>query len=48
LFVQVDWFGASDYSSSATYILGAYFILSIIVTGWFVVKHAREDKLVVA
>jgi alkylglycerol monooxygenase len=48
LYVQGDWFGANSYLSSATYIVGAYFILSIVVTGWFVVKHAKEDKLVVA
>ncbi len=45
LYVQGDWFGASDYSSSVTYILGAYFILSIVVTGWFVMKHRREDVM---
>ncbi len=48
LYVQDDWFGANSYLSSATYILGAYFILSIVVTGWFVMKHAKEDRLVVA
>ena len=43
LFLQDDWFGAAGYLSSATYILGAYFILSILVTGWFVLKHRKED-----
>ncbi len=43
LYQQNDWFGANTYVSSITYILGAYFIVSIIVTGWFVMKHRRED-----
>ena len=43
LFLQDDWFGAAGYLSSATYILGAYFILSILVTGWFVLKHRKKD-----
>ena len=43
LYVQDDWFGASGYLSSVKYILGAYFILSIVVTGWLVMKHRKED-----
>jgi hypothetical protein len=43
LFNQNDWFGADTYLPAAKYMLGAYFIISILVTGWFVVKHARED-----
>ncbi len=43
---QNDWFGSSTYLSPAIYILGSYFILSIIVTGWFVMKHRKEDTLV--
>lgn len=46
LFQQNDWFGANSYLSSITYILGAYFIVSFIVTGWFVLKHRTEDSLV--
>ncbi|HEX7903029.1 MAG TPA: sterol desaturase family protein [Chitinophagaceae bacterium] len=45
LWQQDDWFGTSAYSSSAKYILGAYFILSLIITGWFVMKHRKEDML---
>lgn len=48
LYTQDDWFGANSYLSSAKYILGAYFILSIIVTGWFVMKHRREDLMTLA
>jgi len=43
LFQQGDWFGASTYTSGITYILGAYFIFSIVNTGWFVIKHRKED-----
>jgi sterol desaturase/sphingolipid hydroxylase (fatty acid hydroxylase superfamily) len=44
LFQQDDWFGASAYLVSVKYILGAYFILSIIVTGWFAIRHRQEAK----
>ena len=40
---QDDWFGAGKWLASAKFILGAYFILSIAVTAWFVVKHKKED-----
>jgi hypothetical protein len=43
LFQQNDWFGASIYLPAVKYILGAYFIISIFVTGWFVVKNRKED-----
>jgi len=43
---QNDWFGSSAYFSPVMYALGAYFILSFLVTGWFVLKHRKEDALV--
>jgi len=43
LFQQGDWFGATVYSSLITYFLGAYFIFSMVMTGWFVIKHRKED-----
>ena len=43
LYLQGDWFGAGAYSPSIKFILAAYFIISIIITGWFVFKHAKED-----
>jgi hypothetical protein len=43
LYQQEDWFGATKYLSLTRYILGSYFILSIMVTAWFVLKHYRED-----
>ena len=46
LFVQDDWFGARTYFTPIQYVLGSYFILSFLVTGWFVVKHKREDVTV--
>ena len=44
LYQQDDWFGAGSYSSFINYILGAYFIASIVITGWFVIKHRKEDQ----
>jgi len=44
IYNQGDWFGSSQYSNAFSYILIAYFILSTIVTGWFVYKHYREDN----
>lgn len=45
LYTQNDWFGASVYLPSVKYMLGGYFILSLLVSGWFVMKHAKEDRL---
>jgi hypothetical protein len=45
LFSQSDWFGASTYLSAINYILTGYFIISFLVTGWFVFKHRKEDSL---
>lgn len=44
LFQQNDWFGANTYLPAIKFILGVYFILSIAVTGWFVIKHKKEDQ----
>jgi sterol desaturase/sphingolipid hydroxylase (fatty acid hydroxylase superfamily) len=46
LLQQDDWFGGSAYFSPITYILGAYFIFSFLITAWFVLKHRKEDALV--
>ncbi|MBL7739769.1 MAG: sterol desaturase family protein [Chitinophagaceae bacterium] len=45
---QGDWFGISVWYAPAAYILGAYFVLSVVITGWFVIKHRKEDQLRVA
>jgi alkylglycerol monooxygenase len=44
LIQQGDWFGISNYVAIAKYIVGGYFILSIIVTGWFVYSNYKEDS----
>jgi len=46
LYQQNDWFGAAIYISSAKYLLAAYFIISIMVAGWLVLKHRKEDQAV--
>jgi sterol desaturase/sphingolipid hydroxylase (fatty acid hydroxylase superfamily) len=48
LLTQDDWFGATNYFSPVKYLLGAYFILSFLVTGWFVLKHKKEDQVTLA
>jgi hypothetical protein len=47
LIQQGDWFGISGYFVAATYIMAAYFILSIIITSWFVYANAKEDRQMV-
>jgi uncharacterized membrane protein HdeD (DUF308 family) len=44
LYSQGDWFGASALIPGIQYTLGGYFILSTLVTAWFVIKHKREDQ----
>jgi alkylglycerol monooxygenase len=39
-----DWFGATELLAPIKFVLIAYFIISTFVTGWFVVKHAKEDN----
>jgi sterol desaturase/sphingolipid hydroxylase (fatty acid hydroxylase superfamily) len=43
IYSQGDWFGASYLINSIQYILISYFIFSILVTGWFVLRHYKED-----
>jgi alkylglycerol monooxygenase len=38
---QKDWFGASQYASLTSYAIGSYLFASLVITGWFVMKHAR-------
>ena len=44
LIQQDDWFGASNYSPVIKYVLGAYFILSVIATGWFAYSINKENN----
>ncbi|HNU89415.1 MAG TPA: hypothetical protein PKJ94_14045, partial [Ferruginibacter sp.] len=46
LFQQNDWFGAGTYSPAIKFILGGYFVTSVVITAWFVMKHRREDQQV--
>jgi len=39
-----DWFGARSLFSGINYVLIGYFILSTVVTSWFVYKHRKEDN----
>lgn len=43
---QHDWFGISSFWQPARYFIGAYLLISFIVTAWFVWKHHQEDQLV--
>lgn len=45
LLTQKDWFGSSLYGLWIPYAIGAYLLISLFVTGWFVLKHAREDDV---
>jgi alkylglycerol monooxygenase len=46
IFKQGDWFGVSRVFPQINAALIIYFIISSIVTTWFVVKHHKEDKAV--
>lgn len=38
-----DWFGVAQLFEPAKYFILGYFIFSNFVTGWFAVKHSKED-----
>jgi sterol desaturase/sphingolipid hydroxylase (fatty acid hydroxylase superfamily) len=42
---QHDWFGASRFTPSATYLLAGYFIISFILTAWWVMQFRRSRQL---
>ena len=44
IYVQGDWFGADIYSPVFKFILAAYFIISIVITGWIVYRNKKEDQ----
>ena len=44
IYKQGDWFGVSRFFLQINAALIIYFIISSIVTTWFVVKHHKEDK----
>jgi hypothetical protein len=43
IYQQGDWFGASQKMQGTQYVLTGYFILSILVTTYFAIKHRKED-----
>ena len=45
IYTQKDWFGIAVYTVWMPYVIGAYLLLSMVITGWFVIKHAKEDHL---
>lgn len=44
IYQQGDWFGASTIIPGIQYMLTGYFMLSIIITTYFVVRHRKEDQ----
>ncbi|MCC6288659.1 MAG: sterol desaturase family protein [Chitinophagaceae bacterium] len=46
IYQQQDWFGAGKFFPNITAVLVVYFIVSAIVTAWFVVKHKKEDAMI--
>ncbi|HYM94556.1 MAG TPA: hypothetical protein VET23_10485, partial [Chitinophagaceae bacterium] len=44
LYKQGDWFGAAGIFPYMSYMLIGYFILSLIVSGYFVYLHRKEDR----
>ncbi len=45
LLQQGDWFGAGEFIPGVQYFLYFYFVVSTMITGYFVWKHKREDVL---
>lgn len=44
IYQQGDWFGVNTFIPNHSYTLIVYFILSTIITGWFVYRHYKEDR----
>lgn len=44
IYSQKDWFGITSYAAWIPYAIGIYLIISLVVTGWFVLQHEREDQ----
>lgn len=44
IYQQGDWFGASSRIPGIQYVLTGYFMLSTIITAYFVIKHRKEDQ----
>lgn len=44
IYTQEDWFGISRYLPISIYLMISYFIISLIVTAYFVQRHLKEEK----
>lgn len=44
LLVQGEWFGSNDWWSGIRYLLAGYFVISILLTAAFAIKHYKEDR----
>ncbi|MBL0057479.1 MAG: sterol desaturase family protein [Chitinophagaceae bacterium] len=44
VFDQQDWFGASVWLENIQWIIGAYLVFSLFMTGWFVTGHKKEEE----
>ena len=45
IYQQGDWFGAGYWLYEVKYIMAFYFIVSLVITGYFAIKHRNEDRL---
>lgn len=43
LYSQDDWFGAGTFFMTTKFIIGAYLLISLVITVFFVIKHKKED-----
>jgi sterol desaturase/sphingolipid hydroxylase (fatty acid hydroxylase superfamily) len=48
IYQQHDWFGATTYFTPIQYLLAAYFMVSILLTAWFALRHRKEDHTLLA
>ena len=44
VFDQQDWFGASVWLENIQWIIGAYLVFSLFMTGWFVAGNKKEEE----
>lgn len=44
ILTQSDWFGAEKLFPSICYVLIGYHLVALLFTGWFTVKHFKEDE----
>ncbi len=45
VYQQRDWFGASNWLNTIHYIMTGYFVLSLLATLFFTLKHKKEDSI---